>query len=753
VSSIARMRIDLLLVRREISELNQQFSPLAFADPTGVHMSGILRAVAQGKRLRPFTKKHSRSARTHSLLVASRKKTASPLIGCVLRLFPLIAILGHAAPQTAGNESALPVLTNIARIKQLRGNEATRGYQVCVRGIVTFQNGVRDLVVHDSVDGIFVARTNASSDFVQGQLVEVRGVTGLAGYAPRVEANEIVALGSADLPPPRHLSFDWLSSGREDCQWIEVRGVVRSVTLGPNDHHFDISMDGNRLRVCVLDCTITHCGRLIDSTVRVRGVLGSNRNSKQQILAPLLWATSENVFVEEVAGEDPFATPIRPAASLLQFAPDSTPNHRVRIRGVVTHQSRGNFLFVRDCAQGLWLQTRQTTALKPGQIVEAVGFEGMGKYSPVLQDVIFRRVGEGAVPQPAAITAKEALRGDHDADLVEITGQLLDSFHGGDDRIFVLQSDRAVFNAYLPKSANVSSTPRNGSTLKLTGICLIDDVLKNVDKVRPTAFRLLLRSPEDVVVIQKPSWWTLSRLLWALVALASVTLASSAWVVSLRRRVQLQTGIITKKIQREAVLEERHRVAREIHDTLAQSFSGVGFQLESIASQLSPNAPVWRQFDIARQMVRHGQEEFRRSLVNLRAQELERGELPEALGESGRQMTAGSGVGFELAVCGVTRRLDEALENNLLRIAQECITNALRHAHARRISTELAFEPAHVRLCISDDGGGFDARKLEQIEGEHFGWRGIRERAKQVRAQVTLNSRPGQTTVVVTVAT
>jgi signal transduction histidine kinase len=97
--------------------------------------------------------------------------------------------------------------------------------------------------------------------------------------------------------------------------------------------------------------------------------------------------------------------------------------------------------------------------------------------------------------------------------------------------------------------------------------------------------------------------------------------------------------------------------------------------------------------------------------------------------------------------------LDEALENNLLRIAQECITNALRHAHARRISTELAFEPAHVRLCISDDGGGFDARKLEQIEGEHFGWRGIRERAKQVRAQVTLNSRPGQTTVVVTVAT
>src|SRR5205085_3980252 len=133
-----------------------------------------------------------------------------------------------------------------------------------------------------------------------------------------------------------------------------------------------------RLPICVLNSVIPHCSRLIDSTVRVRGVLGSNRNSRQQILAPLLWATGTNLIVEDVPVEDPFATPIRSVASLLQFAPDSAPNHRVRVRGTVTHQDLGSAVFIRDGTQGLWLQTRETAPLKPGDIVDAVGFEGMG---------------------------------------------------------------------------------------------------------------------------------------------------------------------------------------------------------------------------------------------------------------------------------------------------------------------------------------------------------------------------------------
>jgi signal transduction histidine kinase len=677
---------------------------------------------------------------------------------CVLFLVCGAAFsVSSRASTNVAEHQGLPVLTNVAQIKQLKGAEATRGYPVCLRGVVTFQNLVRDAVIHDSNDGIFVARTNATFDLLQGQLVEVKGVTGLAGYAPRVEANEILVLGSGELPAPRHLPFDWLSSGREDCQWVEVRGIVRSITLtGANDFHVDISVEGNRLRICLMDFAIKDFSKLIDSTVRVRGVLGSNRNSRRQIVAPLLWATGNNLFVEEVPVEDAFASPVRLVSSLLRFVPETAPNHRVRIRGTVTHQKRGQSVFIRDGTQGLWLQTRATSPLNGGDVVEAVGFEGMGKYSPILQDVIYRRIGDGPPPEPVALTEEQALSGDHDADLVTMEGQLLDSYQGGDDRIFVLQSDRVVFNAYLARAdeRHPVPIPPNGCRLKLTGICLIDEVLDNVDKLKPRLFRVLLRSPEDIVVIQKPSWWTLSRLFWALAALGILSLATSGWVISLHRRVQLQTAVISKKIQREAVLEERHRVAREIHDTLAQSYSGLGFQLDAIASYLPPDLEIRERVETAKQMVRHGQEEFRRSLANLRARELEHGGLPEALGELGRQMTAGSGVAFDLRIRGTTRGLDEAVENNLLRISQECITNALRHANASHISAELVFEKAHVQLRVSDDGAGFDTKELEQLGDGHFGWRGIRERAEQIQANVNLTSQPGRgTTVVVTVPT
>ena len=92
------------------------------------------------------------------------------------------------------------------------------------------------------------------------------------------------------------------------------------------------------------------------------------------------------------------------------------------------------------------------------------------------------------------------------------------------------------------------------------------------------------------------------------------------------------------------------------------------------------------------------------------------------------------------------------MENNLLRIGQECITNAVRHAKPRRIHAELRFNPTQLQLLVFDNGLGFNARKLDRPGNGHFGWRGIRERAEQIHAQVNLTSQPGHgTTVVVTV--
>ena len=128
-----------------------------------------------------------------------------------------------------------------------------------------------------------------------------------------------------------------------------------------------------------------------------------------------------------------------------------------------------------------------------------------------------------------------------------------------------------------------------GSELELTGVCLAQPV-ENWNPSLPTqpeSFQLLLRSADDVVVLQYPSWWTLVAPGWMLGIVSVVLLAGFAWVFVLDRRVRQQTDIIQQKIQREAVLEERTRIAREFHDTLEQELAAITIQLDTVSAQFT----------------------------------------------------------------------------------------------------------------------------------------------------------------------
>ena len=268
-------------------------------------------------------------------------------------------------------------------------------------------------------------------------------------------------------------------------------------------------------------------------------------------------------------------------------------------------------------------------------------------------------------------------------------------------------------------------------------------------RANPRTMELLLRTPEDIHVLEVSSRWTVQRLGMAALFLLFLMLGALAWVAVLRRRVREQTHVIRRKIEREAVLEERQRMAREMHDTLAQSFSGVGFQLEALDARLPEDAALRQTLSTAKNLVRHGQEEFRRSLLNLRASEFERGGLAAALAEVGRFATAGTGIEFGFTQNGALSRLPEGVENNLLRIGQECLTNAVRHSGARRVWVELSGEGHCTQLRVCDDGCGFEPEELVRSESVRFGWRGIRERAEQIGATVCVDAAPGRGTAVI----
>src|SRR6185369_1898331 len=143
----------------------------------------------------------------------------------------------------------------------------------------------------------------------------------------------------------------------------------------------------------------------------------------------------------------------------------------------------------------------------------------------------------------------------------------------------------------------------------------------------------------------------------------------------------------------DAVLEERNRMAREIHDTLAQGFVGIALQLQAVENALSDAPETAKQhLGLAQSMVSHSLVEARRSVWDLRAQALETSDLVTALSESARQMTEGTSVHAEVVVSGNDRRMAAQIENNALRIAQEALTNALRHSGAKNVVINLKFD-------------------------------------------------------------
>jgi signal transduction histidine kinase len=153
--------------------------------------------------------------------------------------------------------------------------------------------------------------------------------------------------------------------------------------------------------------------------------------------------------------------------------------------------------------------------------------------------------------------------------------------------------------------------------------------------------------------------------------------------------------------------------------------------------------------NLALQMVRHSLVEARRSVMNLRSAALQAGDLGNALAETARQMMADKPVAVQIKISGAVRRLPAKVEDNLLRIGQESITNALKYARAERIQIELIYQARLVRLRVEDNGQGFDPAALAETDGVRFGLLGMRERAKQLGARLSIQSHPGRGTEVV----
>ncbi|MGC8550381.1 MAG: sensor histidine kinase [Acidobacteriaceae bacterium] len=202
------------------------------------------------------------------------------------------------------------------------------------------------------------------------------------------------------------------------------------------------------------------------------------------------------------------------------------------------------------------------------------------------------------------------------------------------------------------------------------------------------------------------------------------------------------------RAQFQAVLGERTRIAREIHDTLAQGFAAVSVQLE-VVSQLLPTSvdAARKSLDATRALVRTSLDEARASIWDLRSQSTEKETLATRIRIIADQLTAQKGIKTQLQVNGIYRPLVPEVEVEIEKIAREAVVNAVRHSNAQVITLRLTYDARDFEMTVRDNGKGFAGAPPGGTSG-HFGITGMRERAEKIGGKLEITSKPGQGTEV-----
>lgn len=689
------------------------------------------------------------------------------------------------------------VLTNAEQVMSLTASQARKGLPVRVTGVVTITEPgwAGRFFMQDHSGGIFVELISTNYPEV-GDLVTVSGISAMGGYSPMITSPKWKKLGTSPLPTARRVPIEDIMSGVEDGQRVEVSGIVRSAIPAGDTWDVKIAVAGYRIHVFAKPLTNTSPVDLIGAKVQARGTLAAiyNATLRHLITVNLYVPTPADFVVKQTPSVDPFKEPVVPLNSIAQYRRNLMPGKRVHVRGTVTIQRPGQDFFIEDKTGGLQIKSSQTEPLSVGEEVDAVGFPEFNNFLPVLADAVFHKSAKtNASITSKPVTIQEIQEGLHHADLVTLQATVLDrSFQYGKSpghrawhqTRLLLQKDQQVFSAVteLPNSDQTLANIPLGSTIEASGVCFTEigenQQLKSLELLMPDA--------ASVRVLARPSWWTPRRLLIGLGILFAGLVAAVCWtlIVSKRNVVlgqlirekeqaklelqqvnehledrvrertnQLKFQITARKeaeVQFKGIIMERTRLAQELHDTLEQSLTGIALQLDTTAKLFNQKPEsANHHLEAARDQVTQSQTEVRRSIWDLRSRALEQFDLPGALAASARQFTEGAPVKINVRTEGSVRPLPEIIEDNLLRIAQEAMTNIVKHSQAAVAEILLDYGPKNIILRISDNGCGFANQQSPGPAEGHFGLQGISERAKRVKAILNVKSEPGKGTLII----
>ncbi|WP_404309061.1 sensor histidine kinase [Neorhodopirellula lusitana] len=689
----------------------------------------------------------------------------------------LICLIAFSAlPEVHDDQNSVDELsslrTTVASIRNLSDAEANRRYPVQMKGTVLLATP-SSFVFHDGETAIWCERPRTDDEsriyLAAGMTVEIKGQSNRGHNAPLIQCSEVTVTGTGELPVPRKSSFSELQSGVLDCQWVTIDGVGIS------------AQQGNFLQMAGTSVVVSTFGgkfffnstavspemmeSVIDAEITVTGVCLPRFNNRGNVLdSDIMSCVSDGLKITKEANKNPFESNKVTLGSLFEFSPVWSPTHRKVVTGTVTACEPGHQIFITDGEHNLRVIPQTYDIFKIGDVIQCAGFLEMEENFPVLRTSIIQTIGSDKPPEPSSVTPDSVLsiqllapnsdQRDHQAGLVRLSGNLI----AVEDQLgkpfqLILDADGSL----VPVTLASFQPPRQlrkirpGSTLEVTGICSIrtSDRPEVNRMLRAESFEIRLRSPQDVTVLSTASWWNATRLLLLLAGTVALLLAALLVIFWMRRRIAQRGSELAEARREKDALElvaattkqERTRVAADLHDTLEQSLAGVALQLRAIETARSKDLAD-RNLSLATQILSQSREDLRRSVWNLRLTDSGVTLLREELRKTCLAIFSVTPITAEVGGRGEERKLDVLTTDNLLMIAKEAMTNALKHSSPNHIQIDVDYTADQVSLCVTDDGCGFDADRVAGTHQGHFGLTGMQERVRRIGGELVLVSNP-----------
>ena len=515
------------------------------------------------------------------------------------KLIPALALVFGWALVTFASEPA--TLTTLRAIHALTNAEASEGIPVAFEATVTYYRGYENnLFVQDGDTPIYVSAPD-NLHLIPGDRILVRGTT-QKSFNPIVIAKSITLLHHGQLPAPYPASFDEMIRTETDCRLVTVRAVVHAADFLSSmqaDVHFlrmEMLMDGGYFEVNVDTTSADAADSLLDAEVQLTGVASEQFDSNMHETCIFIHVQSlSDVKIIAHAKSSPWTLPITPMDRVITayHLRDSTP--RVRVSGTITYYQPGSAVVLQEGSRSIWISTETHKLLKIGDAADATGF-------PDVHDG-FLNLTHGEIRDsltPAPITPLPATwdtltpRGfdfpGHHNDLVSIEGQVVTKVREASQDEYVLDVGNNQFSAIYRHPGHPVVETRDiplGSKVRVTGICVLENSNPFIAQV---PFDILLRSNDDIEVIQNPSLLNVRNLTLAVGVLFAIVVVAGARGWILERKVRQKTAALAARIESEAAQQRREGLLEQRRSRILEHINGerpLGETLEEIAAMVS----------------------------------------------------------------------------------------------------------------------------------------------------------------------